>query len=100
MALAFFNTNALRVSNAKYLVFDTQNFKNTPPSKVLNAKYFGIGEQRGLKFETAVFTDCKNFIVFLIQVRAHFLFFIIYVFLSPITSLFPLLSSLSRGSEV
>ena len=55
------------VSNAKYLEFDTPNYKKSPPSSFLNAIIFGIDEQCNLIFETALFTDCKTYIIFLFK---------------------------------
>ena len=53
------------VSNAKYLAFDTPNSKKSLSSCILNAIIFGIDEQCNLKFEIALFTNCKTYIIFL-----------------------------------
>ena len=66
------------VSNPKYLAFDTPNSKKPHPSSVLNAIIFGIDEQCNLIFETALFTNCKTYIIFY-SVGRHFLFFLLFL---------------------
>ena len=68
------------MSNAKYLAFDTPNSKKHPPSSVLNSIIFGIDEQCNLIFETALFTNCKTYNIFLFS-GTHFLFFLLFLFL-------------------
>ena len=61
----FLRAFSLRVLNAKrcfFLAFLTQKLV---PSRVLNAIIFGIDEQCGFIFETALFTNCKIYIIFL-----------------------------------
>ena len=48
------------------LAFDTPNSKKSLPSRVVNAVIFGIDEQYNLKFETALFTNCKTYNIFII----------------------------------
>ena len=66
------------VSNAKYLAFDTPNSKKPPSSSVLNAIIFGIDEQCNLIFETALYTNCKTYIIFY-SGGVHFLFFLLFL---------------------
>ena len=60
------------------IAFDTPNSKKLPPSSVLNVIIFGIDEQCNLIFETALFTNCKTYIIFLFS-GAHFLFFLLFL---------------------
>ena len=64
-----------------------QTLKKPPPSSVLNAIIFRIDEQCNLIFETALFTNCKTYIIFLF--RWDPLSFLIIIFFS-----FPFLLSL------
>ena len=50
------------LKDAFFLAFLTQKLV---PSRVLNAIIFGIDEQCGFIFETALFTNCKIYIIFL-----------------------------------
>ena len=79
-----------RVSNAKYLAFDTPTSKKALPSNMVNAIIFGISEQCGLKFKTALFTNCKRYIILLFR-GARFLFLLLFSFF------FPSLSSTSHS---
>ena len=70
----------LRVVNAKrcfFLAFLTQKLV---PSRIANAIIFGIDEQYGLKFETALFTEGKSYIIFLFR-GTRLLFFLYFFFL-------------------
>ena len=58
-----------------FLAFLTQKLA---PSRVLNAIIFCIDEQCNLIFETALFTNCKIYINFLLR-GAHFLFNILFL---------------------
>ena len=60
-------------SAVKYLAFDTLNFKKPFSSSILNAIIFGIDEQCNLKFETALFTRSKSYIIFLFRWGSLFL---------------------------
>ena len=60
--------------------FDTPNSKKSLSSRVVNAVIFGIDEQYNLKFETALFTNCKTYNIFLFS-RARFNFFLFFFFL-------------------
>ena len=64
-----------------------QTLKKPPPSSVLNAIIFRIDEQYNLIFETALFTNCKTYIIFLF--RWGPLSFLLIIFFS-----FPFLLSL------
>ena len=50
------------------------------PSRVANAIIFAIDEQYSLKFETTLFIDCKNYIIFLFR-GTCLLFFLYFLFL-------------------
>ena len=70
----------LRVVNARrcfFLAFLTQKLV---PSRIANAIIFCIDEQCGLKFETALFTEGKSYIIFLFH-GTHLLFFLYFFFL-------------------
>ena len=64
------------------LAFDTPNSKKSLPSRVVNAVIFGIDEQYNLKFETALFTNCKTYNIFLFS-GARFIFFLFFSFSFP-----------------
>ena len=68
------------MSNAKYLAFDTPNSKKPSLSSVLNAIIFGIDEQCNHKFETALFSNGKTYIIFLFRWGPLFLFFFSFLF--------------------
>ena len=70
----------LRVVNAKRCFFLAFLIQKLVPSRVANAIIFGIDEQCGLKFETALFTDCKSYIIFLFR-GISLLFFLYFFFL-------------------
>ena len=72
-----------RVSNAKYLAFDTLTSKKALPSNMVNAIISGNNE-------TALFTNGKNYIIFLFR-GARFLFLLFFSFS------FPCLSSVSHS---
>ena len=67
MSYLFIRAFSSSVSNSKYLAFDTPNSKKLPPSSVLNTIIFGIDEQCNLIFETALFTNCRTYIIFLFK---------------------------------
>ena len=60
-----------------FLAFLTQKLV---PSRIANAIIFGIDEQYGLKFETALFTEGKSYIIFLFR-GTRLLFFLYFFFL-------------------
>ena len=64
------------------LAFDTPNSKKSLPSRVVNAVIFGIDEQYNLNFETALFTNCKTYNIFLFS-GARFNFFLFFSFSFP-----------------
>ena len=64
------------VSNVKYLTFDTPNSKKPLSSSILNAIIFYNDEQCNLKFETALFTNCKTHIIFLLRWGPLFFFLV------------------------
>ena len=53
------------LSNAKNLIFLAFLTQKLAPSNVLNGIIFAIDEQCNLIFETALFTNCKPYIIFL-----------------------------------
>ena len=57
------------LKDAFFIAFLTQKLA---PSSVLNAIIFCIDEQCNLIFKTALFTNCKTYIIFLIQVGPTF----------------------------
>ena len=71
-----------------FLAFFTQKLV---PSRIANAIIFGIDEQCGLKFETALFTEGKSYIIFLFH-GTRLLFFLYFFFLLSWLSLILALS--------
>ena len=53
------------LSNAKNLIFLAFSTQKLAPSNALNGIIFAIDEQCNLIFETALFTNCKPYIIFL-----------------------------------
>ena len=53
------------LSNAKNLIFLAFLTQKLAPSNVLNGIIFAIDEKCNLIFETALFTNCKPYIIFL-----------------------------------
>ena len=51
--------------NAKSLIFLIFLIQKLAPSNILNGIIFAFDEQCNLIFETALFTDCKPYIIFL-----------------------------------
>ena len=92
--LRYFNLRVIPLSllYAKRCFFFSIFDQKLAPSRVLNAIIFGIDEQCNLIFETALFTNCKIYIIFLFS-GAHFLFF--FVFLISVSSLSHHFSALS-----
>ena len=72
-----------RILKLLHLAFDTSNTKKLLTSGILNTKIFGIDEQCNLKFEIALFTNCKTYVIFLSGGSA---FFSSYFFFLPCLS--------------
>ena len=93
--LRYFNLRVIPLSllYAKRCFFFSIFDQKLAPSRVLNAIIFGIDEQCNLIFETALFSNCKMYIIFFIQWNplsfllclSHFRFFPVSPFLCSLS---------------